>query len=148
VAYVKPHGALYNRIVADEVHAGAVVDAVASFDRSLAVLGLPGSTVLRLAAAAGLPTATEAFADRGYAADGTLLPRGTAGAVVTDPDAVAARAVRMATRGELEAGDGAVLTVRADSLCVHSDTDGALPVLRATREALERAGVPLAPFAR
>jgi UPF0271 protein len=148
VAYVKPHGALYNRIVQDEVHAGAVVDAIASFDRTLPVLGLPGSAVLRLAADAGLPTATEAFADRGYAADGTLLPRDGAGAVLSDPAAVAARAVRMATRGEVETAEGAVLRVEPDSLCVHSDTEGALPALRATREALDAAGVPLVPFAR
>jgi UPF0271 protein len=146
VAYVKPHGALYNRIVADEEHAGAVVAAVAAFDPTLPVLGLPGSAVLRLAAEARLPTATEAFADRGYAADGTLLPRGSAGAVLTEPAVVAARAVRMATRGEVEAGDGTVLTVPADSICLHSDTDGALPALRATREALDAAGVALAPF--
>jgi UPF0271 protein len=103
--------------------------------------------VLRLAAEAGLPTATEAFADRGYAADGTLLPRGSSGAVLAEPAVVAARAVRMATRGEVEAADGTVLTVAADSICLHSDTDGALPALEATRAALDAAGVALAPFA-
>src|SRR3954447_8988615 len=139
VAYVKPHGALYNRIVTDEVHAGAVVDAVLAFDRTLPVLGIPGSAVLRLAAEAGLPTATEAFADRGYAGDGTLLPRGGAGAVLTDPAEVAARAVRMATLHEIEAVGGEVLSVSADSICVHSDTDGALPALRRTRQALDAA---------
>ena len=147
VAYVKPHGALYNRIVADEEHAGAVVDAVAAFDPMLPILGLPGSAVLRLAAEAGMQTATEAFADRGYANDGTLLPRGTAGAMLTDAAAVAARAVRMATRREVQAADGTVLAVAADSICLHSDTDGALPMLQATREALDAAGVALAPFA-
>jgi 5-oxoprolinase (ATP-hydrolysing) subunit A len=147
VGYVKPHGALYNRIVTDEVHARAVVGAVAALDRTLPVLGLPGSAVLRVAAEAGLPTATEAFADRGYANDGTLLPRGGAGAVLTDATAVAARAVRMATDHEVVAQDGSVVPVRADSICVHSDTDGALPALRATRDALEAAGVPLAAFA-
>jgi UPF0271 protein len=147
VAYVKPHGALYTRIVTDDVHAAAVVDAIAAFDRTLPVLGLPGSAVLRLAAQAGVPTATEAFADRGYAPDGTLLPRGRSGAVITDPAEVAARALRLATRGEVAAADGSTLPVHAGSICVHSDTDGALPALRATREALQNAGVPLAPFA-
>ena len=147
VEYVKPHGALYNRIVTDEVHARAVVDAVAAFDRTLPVLGLPGSIVLQVATDAGVPTATEAFADRGYAPDGTLLPRAGVGAVLTDPGAVAARAVRMATAHQVEVAGGAVLTVQADSICVHSDTEGALPALRATREALEAAGVRLAPFA-
>jgi UPF0271 protein len=147
VTYVKPHGALYNRIVTDEEQAAAVVDAVAAFDTELLVLGLPGSAVLRLAADRGLTTATEAFADRGYAADGTLLPRGSAGAVLTDPTEVARRAVRMATAHEVVAADGAVLPLHADSICVHSDTDGAVPALRATRDALAAAGVPLAPFA-
>jgi UPF0271 protein len=147
VAYVKPHGALYNRIVADEAHARAVVDAVAAFDRTLPVLGLPGAAVLRIATEVGVPTATEAFADRGYAADGTLLPRGGAGAVLTDAAEVATRAVRMAVRHEVEAADGTLLPLRPDSICVHSDTDGALPALRATREALDAAGVRLAPFA-
>jgi 5-oxoprolinase (ATP-hydrolysing) subunit A len=146
-AYVKPHGALYNRIVSDEAHARAVVDAVTAFDSTLPVLGLPGSAVLRLARGAGVPTATEAFADRGYEPDGTLLPRGGAGAVLTGPAAVAARAVRMATAQEVEAAGGVVLPVHADSICVHSDTDGALPVLRAVRAALDAAGVRLAPFA-
>jgi 5-oxoprolinase (ATP-hydrolysing) subunit A len=94
-----------------------------------------------------VPTATEAFADRGYEPDGTLLPRGGAGAVLTDPAAVAARAVRMATAQEVEAAGGVVLPVHADSICVHSDTDGALPVLRAVRAAFDAAGVRLAPFA-
>jgi UPF0271 protein len=146
VAYVKPHGALYNRIVTDEVHAAAVVDAVAAYDRTLPLLGLPGSAALGLAARHGLPTATEAFADRGYAADGTLLPRGQAGAVLSDPAQVSARAVRMASAHQVVAEDGTVVPVRADSICVHSDTDGALPALRATRDALEAAGVRLTPF--
>jgi UPF0271 protein len=147
VAYVKPHGALYNRIVTDEAHARAVVSAVQAFDDGLPILGLPGSAVLRLATEAGLPTAVEAFADRGYAADGTLLPRTTDGAVLSDPDVVAERAVRLATRGEVVAVDGSLVAVAAESICLHSDTDGALPALEATRRALDAAGVALAPFA-
>ena len=147
VAYVKPHGALYNRIVDDEAHARAVVAAVAAFDPALPVLGLPGSAVLRVADAAGLPTAVEAFADRGYGADGALLPRDAAGAVIADAAVVAERAVRLATRREVVAVDGTVLAVEADSICIHSDTDGALPALQAARAALGAAGVELRPFA-
>jgi len=145
VGYVKPHGALYNRIVHDEEQAAAVVAGVAGVDPTLAVVGLPGSAVLRHAHAAGLPTVTEAFVDRGYLADGTLVPRARAGALVTDPDEAAARAVRMATDGAVVAVDGTLVTVDAASLCVHSDTPGAVPVARAVRRALEAAGVELRP---
>ena len=94
VAYVKPHGALYNAAVRHVGHAQAIVDAVLAFDRRLPVLGLPGSELLRSAEAAGMRPVAEGFADRGYAPDGTLLPRGTPGAVIEDPAEVAERAVR------------------------------------------------------
>lgn len=147
VGYVKPHGALYNRVVRDEEQAAAVVAGVAGADPTLAVVGLPGSAVLRHAREAGLRTVTEAFVDRGYLADGTLVPRGSAGALVTDPDEAAARAVRMATEGAVVAVDGALVRLDAASLCVHSDTPGAVPVARAVRAALETAGVELRPAA-
>jgi len=147
VGYVKPHGALYNRIVHDEEQAAAVVAGVVGADPTLAVVGLPGSAVLRHARDAGLPTVTEAFVDRGYLADGTLVPRGHAGALVTDPDEAAERAVRLATEGVVVATDGTVVPVDAASLCVHSDTPGAVPVARAVRAALEAAGVALRPVA-
>lgn len=147
VGYVKPHGALYNRIVHDEEQAAAVVAGVVAADPALAVVGLPGSAVLRHAREAGLPTVTEAFVDRGYLADGTLVPRGHAGALVTDPDEAAERAVRLATEGVVVATDGTVVPVAAASLCVHSDTPGAVPVARAVRAALEAAGVALRPVA-
>ncbi|NHT17061.1 5-oxoprolinase subunit PxpA [Cellulomonas sp. IC4_254] len=147
VGYVKPHGALYNRVVQDEEQAAAVVAGVAGVDPTLAVVGLPGSAVLRLARDAGLPTVTEAFVDRGYLPDGTLVPRGRAGALVTDPREAAERAVRMATEGTVVAVDGTAVPVDAASLCVHSDTPGAVPVARAVRAALEGAGVELRPAA-
>ncbi|MBW0254735.1 LamB/YcsF family protein [Cellulomonas sp. PS-H5] len=147
VGYVKPHGALYNRIVRDEEQAAAVVAGVAGVDPTLAVVGLPGSAVLRHARDAGLPTVTEAFVDRGYLADGTLVPRGSAGALVTDSDEAAGRAVRMATEGTVVAADGTLVRLDAASLCVHSDTPGAVPVARAVRAALEAAGVELRPAA-
>lgn len=147
VTHVKPHGALYNAVVHDEEQARAVVEAVLAVDPGLVLLGLPGARVLRLAADAGLATATEAFVDRGYAADGTLVPRDRPGALVTDPRQAAARAVRIATEGVVTAVDGTEVPIAADSLCVHSDTPGAVPLARAVRDALTDAGVTLRPFA-
>ncbi|GDY30619.1 LamB/YcsF family protein [Gandjariella thermophila] len=146
VSYVKPHGALYNAVVHHEAQARAVVDGVRAFG-DLPVLGLPGSVFLTLAEKAGLVAVREAFADRGYAPDGTLLPRGTEGALLTDTAAVVGRAVQLAERGELVAADGTVIPMPADSLCLHGDTPGAVAHARAVRATLESAGVPLAPFA-
>ncbi|MGY2082731.1 LamB/YcsF family protein [Blastococcus sp. SYSU DS0539] len=147
VSYVKPHGALYNAAVHHEQQARAVVDAVADYDPGLAVLGLPGSALLRAAGAAGLPTVGEGFADRGYAPDGTLVPRGAAGALVHDAAAVAGRAVRMATEGTVLAVDGSTVRVDVRSVCVHGDTPGAVELARAVRAALEAAGLRVGPFA-
>ena len=147
VHYVKPHGALYNAIVHHEAQAAAVVDAVRRYDPSLPVLGLPGSVWLRLAEEAGLTVVPEAFADRAYTPEGTLVPRREPGAVLHDPDEVAQRCVRMTTRGEVVAVDGSVVPVRAASLCVHGDSPGAVAMARAVREQLEAAGVTVAAFA-
>ncbi|MDT9699458.1 5-oxoprolinase subunit PxpA [Streptomyces sp. P17] len=147
VSYVKPHGALYNRVVHDEEQAGAVVDGVLLADATLPVLGLPGSRLLELAAKAGLPTVTEAFADRAYTDEGTLVPRDQAGAVVTDPDAVVARSVGLARFGEVDAHSGARIQVRARSLCLHGDTPGAVDLARRVREQLQRSGVRVEAFA-
>lgn len=145
VGYVKPHGALYNRVVHDVEQAQAVVAGVRAADPALAVVGLPGSVVLELAREAGLRTVTEAFVDRGYLADGTLVPRSRPGALVTDPQEAAERAVRMARDGVVASVDGGDVRVDAQSLCVHSDTPGAVPVARAVRAALEAAGLALRP---
>jgi UPF0271 protein len=145
--YVKPHGALYNRAASDLPTAAAIANAIRMVAPSLTLLGLAGSAMIAAGRAAGIPTASEAFVDRGYLADGTLVPRDTAGAVLTDATAVAARAVRMVTEGRVTAIDGHELTVRADSLCVHGDTADAPALLRAVRGALEAHGVTIAPFA-
>lgn len=145
VAYVKPHGALYNAVVHHEAQAAAVVRAVGPW--GVPLVGLPGSVVLRLAATAGVPTVAEAFADRAYRADGGLVPRSEPGAVIHDVDAVCARAVRMAAAGEVETVDGTVIAVPAASICVHGDTPGAVEMARAVRAALEADGVVVAPFA-
>lgn len=147
VRYVKPHGALYNAIVHHEEQAAAVVAAVVRYDRTLPVLGLPGSAWLRLADEAGLTTVGEAFADRAYTPEGTLVSRRDAGAVLHDPRAIAARCVRMATEGVVEATDGSTVATPAGSLCVHGDSPGAVEIARAVRAELSAAGVEVSPFA-
>lgn len=144
IRYVKPHGALYHAVIDDEQQAAAVVEAIAEtssrLGRALPVLGLPGA-VSAAAAAVGLPFVHEAFLDRGYRPDGGLVPRGEPGALVDDPDVVAARAVRLVTRGEVEAVDGTVVTVDAASLCLHGDTPAAVAMARVVRAALVTAGI-------
>ncbi|MFF2851186.1 LamB/YcsF family protein [Streptomyces sp. NPDC058001] len=146
VAYVKPHGALYNRIVHDEDQARAVVDGVLIADASLPVLGLPGSRFLEVAGKAGLPVVTEAFADRAYTSRGTLVPRGTEGAVVSDPEAVVERSLGIARFGSVTARDGREIPVRARSLCLHGDTPGAVGLAARVRARLEAAGVRVEAF--
>ncbi|MGW0521031.1 LamB/YcsF family protein [Crossiella sp. NPDC003009] len=146
VRYVKPHGALYNAVVHHEAQAAAVVDGVRAFGE-LPVLGLPGSRLLAAAEAAGLPAVQEAFADRGYTPEGTLVPRGQPGALLTSTEDVVERAVRLAERGEILAVDGSVLASGARSLCLHGDTPGAVAHAVAVRAALTEAGVTLSAFA-
>ena len=143
VTYVKPHGALYNAVVHHEAQAAAVVRAVADHSPGLPVLGLPGSAFLRAARTAGLRPVAEVFADRAYTAEGTLVPRSQPGAVLGDAAEVAARVVRVVTEGRLTAVDGTDVDVRAESVCVHGDSPGAVALARAVREALTRAGVRL-----
>ncbi|HXR71396.1 5-oxoprolinase subunit PxpA [Actinocrinis sp.] len=146
VAYVKPHGALYNRIVWDEGQADAVVDGILLSGGELPVLGLPGSAVHRAAGAARLPIVIEAFADRAYRPDGTLVPRTEPGAVLHDPEQVVKRSVGIATEGSVIAATGDRIPVAADSLCLHGDTPGAVDLAVRVREALTAAGVSIRPF--
>ncbi len=145
VQYVKPHGALYNRIAVDLEVAEVVVDVAR--DLALPVLGLPGSAIATACERAGVRFVREAFVDRGYLADGTLAPRSLDGAVLTDPVEVAERAVRLATEGVVVAVDGTEVAARVDSLCVHGDTPGAVGLARAVRAALDAAGVEVTAFA-
>jgi UPF0271 protein len=147
VRYVKPHGALYNAIVQHEEQAAAVVSAVVDYDPTLRVLGLPGSAFLRQAAEAGLTTVAEAFADRAYTPQGTLVPRRLPGAVLHDPVEIARRCIAMAAGEPVSDVDGGPLVLAPESICVHGDTPGAVEIARQVREALTTAGVTLAPFA-
>ncbi|GAB3580535.1 LamB/YcsF family protein [Calidifontibacter terrae] len=148
VAYLKPHGALYNTIVHHEAQAAAVVAAVKRWPGDpLPVLGLPGSVFLAQAEAAGLPVVREAFADRAYTPQGTLVSRREPDAVLHDPADIARRVVRLVTTGELTARDGSTLSMQADSVCLHGDTPGAVEMARQVRAALGEAGVTVRPFA-
>lgn len=158
VDYVKPHGALYHRVAVDEDQAGAFVRAMAYFDSTgpeptgragkLGLLGMAGSLALEYAEATGLPVATEAFADRAYRADGSLVPRSEDGAVVHDPDVVTARSLAIAAGEPIEAIDGSQVTVTARSLCVHGDTPAAASLAARVRVHLEGAGVTIVPWVR
>ncbi|MEU0490444.1 LamB/YcsF family protein [Nocardiopsis changdeensis] len=148
IRYVKPHGALYNTIVHHEQQAAAVVEAVRAFDPGLPVLGLPGSRFLELAEKAGLPTYREAFADRAYTPEGTLVSRREPGAVLHDPEEIAERCLRIARREPVTAVDGSEILIEADSLCVHGDSPGAVAIARAVADRLRAEGVTPAPFAR
>lgn len=151
VRYLKPHGALYNRIVWDEEQAAGVVDASLRIagsrdEEPLPILGLPGSAVLERARSEGVRAVAEAFADRGYRADGTLVPRSEPGALITDADEVAERVVAIATGQPIAAVDGSPVLISAESVCVHGDTPGAVELASRVREALNDAGVTVAPF--
>lgn len=148
VVYVKPHGALYNAIVHHEEQAAAVVAAIVHYDRNLPVMGLPGSAWLRQAEKAGLTTVHEAFADRAYTPQGTLVSRRQPGAVLHDAEEIARRCVAMARGEPITDVEGNELTVSPDSICVHGDTQGAVEIARSVRDALTEAGVTVAPFAQ
>ncbi len=145
VAYVKPHGALYNATVHHEEQARAVVEGVRAFG-DLPVLGLPGSRLLHHAERAGLRAVREAFADRAYTPQGTLVSRRAPNAVLTSADAVLAQVLRLVERGELVAVDGTVVKAEVDSVCVHGDTPGAVEHARRIRAALESGGAVVARF--
>ncbi|MFE6738222.1 LamB/YcsF family protein [Streptomyces tubercidicus] len=146
VGYVKPHGALYNRCVHDEEQASAVVAGIHAAGGELPVLGLPGSRLHEAAADAQLPVIGEAFADRAYTPEGTLVPRREPDAVIHDPDEVVKRALGMARDRAVTARDGRRVAVSARSLCLHGDTPGAADLARRVRSELTAAGVHIRSF--
>ena len=146
VRYVKPHGALYNTIAHDRPQAGAVIEALQAVGGDLALVVLAGSPLAGWARAAGLTVIEEAFADRAYTQQGTLVSRREPGAVLHDAEAVARRMLQLVTQGTVEANDGTPVAVRADSICVHGDSPGAVAMARAVRDRLQAAGVAIRPF--
>ena len=144
--HVKPHGALYNMSARNKEVAEAIARAVASFDETLLLIGLPESELLSAGTRLGLRVAAEAFADRSYEADGTLTPRHFADSVLSEPGRAAERAVRMVRDKKVVARDGTALTLQVDTICVHGDTPGAAGLAAAVRLGLEQAGITVGSF--
>jgi UPF0271 protein len=139
--HVKPHGALYNMACRDRALAVAIAKAVAAYDRSLILFGLPNSELLRAGELEGLPVAAEVFADRAYDPDGSLTSRSKPGSVIHDTTQVVERAIRMVKDRTVIAVDGSTIALRADTICLHGDTPGAAEHARAVRAGLENAGI-------
>ena len=146
VRYVKPHGALYNTIAHHERQALAVIDAILAVDPQLPLVGLAGSPVLALAQQKGVKVISEAFADRAYHADGSLVSRREAGSVLHDPGLVARRMLQLITEGGVESIDGKFTPINADSICVHGDSPGAVTMAEAIRQLLASHGVAIRAF--
>jgi UPF0271 protein len=139
--HVKPHGALFHMAVQNAELSEAIARAVAAFDKTLILFGLPGSKILEAGRAAGLRVAAEVFADRAYEPDGSLASRRKPGSVIHDPEAVVARAVRMVKDRTVVATDGSVVPLEADTICVHGDTPGSDDLAARIRAGFEAAGV-------
>lgn len=139
--HVKPHGALFNMAVRNRELSDAIARAVAAFDNGLILFGLPGSEILSAGRAAGLRVAAEVFADRAYEPDGSLASRRKPGAVIHDAAVVVARAVRMVKENAVNAIEGSLVTLEADTICVHGDTPGSDDLAARIRAGLEAAGV-------
>ena len=146
VRYVKPHGALYNTIAHDERQARDVISAIRAVDPGLVLVALAGSPLVAWARAEGLRVVAEAFADRAYTPQGTLVSRRDKGAVLHDAGQVAARMLRLAREGVVTAIDGSTVAIQADSICVHGDSPGAVDMARQVRAVLEQAGVAVRSF--
>lgn len=147
LSFVKPHGALYNRAARDHEAAAAVVAAMRDVEASLTLLGLAGSEMAHAAERAGINFASEAFVDRAYKPDGTLVPRNEPGAIIEDVRRAAQRAVMLVKGQTITADDGSELHIKAQSLCVHGDNPDAAAILSTLRARLKESGVVIAPFA-
>lgn len=147
VRYVKPHGALYNTIAHDRRQALAVIAAIRAIDPTLILVALAGSTLIQWARDEGLQCVAEAFADRAYTPQGTLVSRREPGAVLHDPKLVAQRMLRLVEDGTIEAIDGTRTRIEADSICVHGDSPAAVDMARELRRVLEQANLSVRPFA-
>lgn len=144
--HVKPHGALYNMAAKDPALARAICQGVYDFDSSLILLGLSGSEMLRQAREIGLPCAAEVFADRAYEEDGTLVPRGKPGAMITDEEEAVRRVIGMILNHRVQAITGKEIEICPDSVCVHGDSEKALLFVKKIRSALESAGITIQPL--
>ena len=146
VRYVKPHGALGNLAAADAQVADAIAAAVGALSPRLAILAISGTALEQAARGRGIAVFSEIFADRAYLPNGQLVPRSREGAVLHDPAAIADRLLAFLDSGLMPVIDGAPVRLAAQSICVHSDTPGAVAIARDLRERLTAAGVHIAPF--
>jgi UPF0271 protein len=146
IQHVKPHGALYNQAAKDKKLADAIVSAVADTKEEIILTGLAGSEFEGAAASAGVKFAAEAFADRAYNKDGSLVPRSTEGSVIHDAALAAGRVVQMVTKGTVTASDGTEIQFRPDTICLHGDTREAVEMASAVCRALVAAGVEIKPL--
>jgi 5-oxoprolinase (ATP-hydrolysing) subunit A len=146
--HVKPHGALYNMAAVKRELASAIAHAVRDVDRGLVLFGLPGSCLIAEGDAAGLTTAGEAFADRNYMDDGSLVSRRRPDAQVHDADDAVARAIRMVREGTVRSIDGHELSMRVDTICIHGDGPHAAEFAKSLRAGFEAAGVAVRPIGR
>ena len=147
VRYVKPHGALYNRIAHDAKQGQAVIDGIKAVDPALILMGLANAPILDLARRSGLAVVAEAFADRAYTPKGELVSRREAGSVLHDEKLIADRMVQLARTGTLEAIDGSTIRVEAQSICVHGDSAGAVVIAQEIRRRFEAEGIAIRSFA-
>lgn len=146
VAHVKPHGALYNMAAKDSSLSEAIAKAVRDVDEGLVLYGLAGSEIIRAGKKEGLVTASEVFADRTYQDDGSLTPRGEAGAMITDEEKSLAQVLSMVRDGKVTTLDGSVISVKAETICVHGDGPKALAFTKKIRETLEKEGIRISPL--
>lgn len=146
VRYVKPHGALYNTIAHDARQAADVITAILHIDPQLTLMALAGSPLINWARERGLRVVAEAFADRAYNEDGSLVSRQMAGSVLHDPEQIAQRMLHLVRTGELVSRNGTTIRLQADSICVHGDSPGAVDMARILRQRFDEAGVTLRPF--
>jgi len=135
LVHVKPHGMLYNQAAREAPLAEAVAQAVYAVDPALILVGLAGSESIRAARALGLVTCEEAFADRGYQSDGSLVPRGQPGALIDDAELAIRQTLDMVQRGEVQSVTGEWVAVRAETVCLHGDGPHALNFAQRLRQA-------------
>ena len=144
--HVKAHGALYNMAEKDIAVGTAIAEAIKSVDPDLYMLCSCGSPMVKAAQAAGVKYVEEAFADRAYTKEGTLVPRSQPGAVIHDVKVVAERVLGLVQTGKVQAIDGTEIALKADTICVHGDTPGAVEMIKEIRELLEKQGITLKAF--
>jgi UPF0271 protein len=148
IVHVKPHGALYNQAVRDRKIARAIADGVRRWRNDVVLVGLAGSTMLEEFRSAGFPVAAEAFADRRYEPDGSLRSRKFEDALLRDPEQAADQALRIVAEGSVAASDGSVVSLHAQTICIHGDTPGATRIAAAVHRRLTQAGIQIEPLSR